>query len=284
MWRDEYIKLSKEDFRNSTQWKRPLPGRPTYQDRPFTRFLGDAWIPKLKACNTWTEWLTLTKEFEHAWHVMLNLKPPESSCACDAPVERSKRPRDDSDPWSVAWPSDTHRRLEVLGDNKVVINWMNGAWEVKNEEHAIPVRVWWTNLCGGSWVVLSGQELMKMTGVGISFASQTKLRTHMLIGRWTTVILDPERNGWRLIFTIKYKNHIILCCLFDGARRESGLAAAAWILWLRNEYGIFEKVSYGCCVLRNASAMIAEREALRKGIGRLTVLFPTVVSSFDFQV
>ena len=42
--------------------------------------------------------------------------------------------------------------------------------------------VWWTNLCGGSWVVLSGQELMKMTGVGISFASQTKLRTHMLIG------------------------------------------------------------------------------------------------------
>ena len=42
--------------------------------------------------------------------------------------------------------------------------------------------VWWINLCGGSLVVLSGQELMKMTGVGISFASQTKPRTHMLIG------------------------------------------------------------------------------------------------------
>ena len=50
------------------------------------------------------------------------------------------------------------------------------------------------------------------------------------------------------------------------------------------EYGIFEKVSYGGCVLKNASQMIAEREALRKGIERLTVLFPTVVSSFDFQV
>ena len=71
---------------------------------------------------------------------MLNLKPPESSSACDFPVERSKRPRDDSDPWNVALPSDTHRRLEVLGDNKVVINWMNGAWEVKGEEHAVPVR------------------------------------------------------------------------------------------------------------------------------------------------
>ena len=45
-----------------------------------------------------------------------------------------KRPRDDSDPWNVTGPSDTHRRLEVLGDTKVVINWMNGAWEVKGEE------------------------------------------------------------------------------------------------------------------------------------------------------
>ena len=80
------------------------------------------------------------KEFEHSWHVMLNLKPLESSSVCDFLVERSKRPRDDSDPWNVAWPSDTHRRLEVLEDNKVVINWMNGAWEVKGEEHAILVR------------------------------------------------------------------------------------------------------------------------------------------------
>ena len=56
------------------------------------------------------------------------------------PVELVKRQRDDSDPWSVAWSSDTHRRLEVLGDSKVVINWMNGASEVKGDEHAVPVR------------------------------------------------------------------------------------------------------------------------------------------------
>ena len=36
-------------------------------------------------------------------------------------------------------------------------------------------------------------------------------------------------------------------------------------------------------MLRNASAMIAEREALRMGIEHLTVTFPTEVSSFDFQ-
>ena len=71
---------------------------------------------------------------------------------------------------------------------------------------------------------------------------------------------------------------------FDGARRENGLGVAAWILWLRDEYGSFEKASYGGRMLRNASAMTAEREALRMGIEHLTVLFPTEVSSFDFQV
>ena len=76
--------------------------------------------------------------------------------------------------------------------------------------------------------------------------------------------------------------HIVLS--FDGARRESGLGAAVCILWLRDEYGSFEKVSCGGRVLRNASAMIAEREALRLGIEYLTDLFPTEVSSFDFQV
>ena len=71
---------------------------------------------------------------------------------------------------------------------------------------------------------------------------------------------------------------------YDGARRRSGLGAAAWILWLRNEYGTFEKASFGGRVLKNVSAMIAEREALRMGIEHWTVLFPTEVSSFEFQV
>ena len=52
----------------------------------------------------------------------------------------------------------------------------------------------------------------------------------------------------------------------------AGLGAAAWILWLRDEYGTFEKVSYGGRVLRNASAMITERDALRMGIEHLTVV------------
>ena len=37
-------------------------------------------------------------------------------------------------------------------------------------------------------------------------------------------------------------------------------------------------------MLRNTSAMTAEREALRIGIERSTVLFPTKVSLFDFNV
>ena len=28
--------------------------------------------------------------------------------------------------------------LEILGDNKVVFNWMNGAWEVKEKRQTVP--------------------------------------------------------------------------------------------------------------------------------------------------
>ena len=98
------------------------------------------------------------------------------------------------------------------------------------------------------------------------------------------MVLDLERSGRRLISTIKMQRSRHILVSFDGARRRSGLGAAAWILRLRDEYGSFEKVSYGGRVLRNASAMTAEREALRMGIEHLTALFPTEVSSFDFQV
>ena len=88
---------------------------------------------------------------------------------------------------------------------------------------------------------------MKMTGVDISFASQTKLRnTH---ANW---LMDNGDSGPGAQWTasglhdkIQKSRHIVLS--FDGARRGSGLGAAAWIVWLRNEYGIFEKVSYGVC-------------------------------------
>ena len=68
-----------------------LPGRPIIGNALLRVSWVTPWIPKLKSCNTWTEWLTLTKGFAQVWHAMLNLKPPESSCACDAPVETLKR-------------------------------------------------------------------------------------------------------------------------------------------------------------------------------------------------
>ena len=102
-----------EDYRNCTQWKRPLQGRQNYWERFFHAFLGRRLDTETEGLQTWTDWLSLIEEFGRSWHVMLNLKQTESSKACDVPVERSKRSRDDNDPWNVAWSSDTHRRLEL---------------------------------------------------------------------------------------------------------------------------------------------------------------------------
>ena len=51
--------------------------------------------------------------------------------------------------------------------------------------------------------------------------------------------------------------HILMS--FDGARRRSGLGAAAWKLWLRDETG--------GRVLRNTSAMTAEKGGSANGHG-----------------
>ena len=40
LWRDEYMKLSKEDYRNSTQWKRSLPRQTELLGAFFHAFLG----------------------------------------------------------------------------------------------------------------------------------------------------------------------------------------------------------------------------------------------------
>ena len=60
---------------------------------------------------------------------------------------------------------------------------MNGAWEVKGDDHAVPVRGVVDQFCAvvPGWY-FSGRELMRVIGVGISFVSRTKLRIHMLIG------------------------------------------------------------------------------------------------------
>ena len=98
------------------------------------------------------------------------------------------------------------------------------------------------------------------------------------------MILDLERSGHCWISRQNSENSGTLFSLLMGPEGEVDLGAAAWILWIRDEGGCFEKVSYGGRDLRSASAMTAEREALRMGIEHLTVLFPTEVDSFFFQV
>ena len=201
-----------------------------------------------------------------------------------ANTKSEKRPRDDSDPWSVARCPDEHRRLEILGDSEVVINWMNGAWEVKGEGHTVPVRgvvdqlVRW--YLGGTFRPRTDET----DWCRHIFREQNEAAdTH---ANW---LMDNGDSGpgaqWEapdLHEKLQKTRHILMS--FDGARRESGLGAAAWILWLRDETGSFEKISYGGRVLRNTSAMTAEREALRMGIERFDSLFPTKASLFDFEV
>ena len=92
--------------------------------RSLAFFFGDEWISKLKRCKTWTEWLFLTKDFGHAWHSMLNLKyTSDLARGTDNFAIHEKRPRDDSNSWNVAWPSDSHLRLGRQQDCRQLDEW-----------------------------------------------------------------------------------------------------------------------------------------------------------------
>ena len=81
---------------------------------------------------------------------------------------------------------------------------------------------------------------------------------------------------------IQEAKHILIC--FDGARRGSGLGAAAWVLWMRDKGGHFEKLSHGGKILEDNTAMAAEREAIRMGVQCLSKLFPIKMDHFDFVI
>ena len=163
------------------------------------------------------------------------MKPPlKPSAPSDAPVEREKRPWEGSDPWCVGWLTDEHRRLETPGDSQVLVNWVNGNWEVKGCEHTETVReivdqfVRW--YLGGTfpprpeeanWCRHNIHEHNKGTD------------TH---AKWLIDHGDTARG--ELFETCDLRGRLRDArgvVSFDGARRGCGTGAAAWVLWVRDE-------------------------------------------------
>ena len=162
-----------------------------------------------------------------------------------------------------------------LGD-KVVITWMNGAWEVKGEEHAIPVRgvvdqfVWW--FLGGTFRPRTDEnDWCRRIFRESNKAADTHANSLMDNGdsgpgaQWMAPDLHDNARitSYCVVFRWDQKGERTWCGCLDS------MVTGRSLLWW---------------VLRNASAMIAEREALRKGIEHLTVLFPTEVSCLIFKL
>ena len=173
------------------------------------------------------DWVVLTDK--RVWALLVRHAELETTlvfvclwCPC---WKFKKRPLDDSDPWNVAWPSDTHRRLEVLGDNKIVINWMKGAWEVKGEEFAVLVRgvvdqlVRWY-LGGTSRPRIDESDWCRHIFRDSNKASEKHANWLMDNGDSG---LGAQWEARDLHDKMQRSRHILLS--FDGARRRSGLGA-----------------------------------------------------------
>ena len=121
--------------------------------------------------------------------------------------------------------------------------------------------------------LLFDQEMTKVAGADTFFRESNKAaNTH---ANWLMDNGDsnPGAQWKRRDYCEKLKSakHVVIS--FDGTRRGSGDAAAAWILWIRNTNGELEGISHGGKVLKDTTAMTAEREALRMGVEHLMTLF-----------
>ena len=172
----------KEDYCNSLQWKRPLTGRCAYWEMPFTRFFGDDWISKLKRCKTWTEWLFLTKDFGHAWHSMLNLKYTSDLARVQTILQSTRKDRVMIVIHGMSHGHQTVIFVLILGDSKVVVNWMNGDWEFKGNEHTTQVRDVIDQFVRWYLSGIFDQETMRVLGADMYSGNQTRLLIHMLTG------------------------------------------------------------------------------------------------------
>ena len=185
----------------------------------------------------------MTENFEQAWHSLLNLKYISDIVkGADTFASREKRSRDDCYLWNVPWPSNNHRRLEILGDSKVVINWTKRDWEVKGHEHNTHVRnitdqfVKWN---------LSGTFRPRNYDEGRSFRHIFRESNKVAYAHANWLMDNGDSNpGAQLtrrdyMKKLKDAKHVILS--FDGARRSNGNGAAAWVLWIRNKNGEFER-------------------------------------------
>ena len=136
------------------------------------------------------------------------------------------------------------------------------------------------NLCDGIWVGSFVQEMMRVAGADIFRESNKAADTH---ANWLMDNGDsnPGAQWKRRDHCVKLKSakHVVLS--FDGARRGNGNGAAAWILWIRNMNGEFDRISHGGKLLKDTTAMTAECEVLRMGVEHTMTLFPAEAKKFS---
>ena len=106
---------------------------------------------------------------------------------------------------------------------------------------------------------------MRAAGADTFLESQTRSLTRMPTGLWKTEIQVMERNGNDEITKPKLEQRNTSFSRLMVPGEEMELGAAAWILWRQKMNGEFEKICHGGKVLRDTTAMTAEREALRMG-------------------
>ena len=120
------------DSHNTLSWRHRRPGKQVLWERPLVQVFGSDWM-KLALARGWSD---RKSKWVDGAYASLKLQPLEQRYAKQAktkaePIPFEKKPRNvewEPQSWTVDM---TLCRLEVCGDSKVIVNWLNGVWPTR---------------------------------------------------------------------------------------------------------------------------------------------------------
>ena len=253
-WEWEQALMTTLDATNTSRWRHSKPGRQAPWESSFSKALGSKWMELAIG----PEWKNSLSKFVDAAHDQIGLKTNEARYAkkpcrrCVAVVPPAKKPRLVSrEPQSWA---DSGNRMEICGDSRVIVQWVNGVWPTRFLPYARCVQQVHRKM-HGMWCQNSVRPRTDSADFFRHIYRELNTEADALANKYA--------DSWSLEYYEAPAKHIR--AFFDGSRRPSK-AAFGWIVYASSangdEISDWKPLATRSCVLpQQATITAAELEA-----------------------
>jgi len=267
-WEWQQALMTTVDAANTLGWRHHRPGRHMSLETSLVKTFGSDWM-QMAIGQKWTDSLA---KFTDAAHAQISVRSHEARYAAkpDGKAAQSLQ-RPNKAPRLVTWEpqqwADTGSRLEVCGDSRVIIQWVNAVWPVRSLPYARCIQRMHRMMHG----------MRRECGVrprvdSVDFCRHIYRELNVEADR----IANMHSNSWSLVHYDAPATRVR--AFFDGSKR-SQQTAFGWIVYCcdgaeRDETSEWKPVATRSVVLpKEATITAAELEACSSVVSFLRAYF-----------